>query len=234
MQRRVSNSNHQSPPYALTFPVHVVSYNSAIASRLGQNSEVHIIQLAYKNTLDEVLLWVHDLLREGSLKLENGFLPQSVLAKFNAYRSKHTFKDMNNDDDIACRIAKLNAMQSYELHARQAIEKGMPMSCKFRQCTLCGFRDVKNTVYSFTFQADMVSWPRHLRICEVYPVGKDADRVYTPPVKVAIPEQAKTGDVVTFQLSRPPQESQSAYSVRFNKKAKGEGSSSGVKKSDER
>ena len=75
--------------------------------RLGQTKEVKIVQLAYRGTLDVPILAVHDQIRDGVLKLQNGLLPPEVQAMFDAYRAKHKDQSCNNTAEISAKMRQL-------------------------------------------------------------------------------------------------------------------------------
>jgi len=103
--------------------------------RLGQSREVHIVQLAYRNTLDVALLSAHDRVRSGSLTLRDGSFPPALVEIFRAHGvgRPHSYAARDNSADRD-KIEKLVAS------GRQPVltARDVPPRRKWDECTCCG------------------------------------------------------------------------------------------------
>lgn len=171
--------------------------------RLGQTKEVKIVQLAYRGTLDVPILAVHDQIRDGVLKLQNGLLPPAVQAMFDAYRAKHKDQSCNNTAEISAKMRQLaTARSSGEFEEKRRLEDEMPLPATYSQCSSCGRIDWSKAVFE-------VAAPRRAgkgigaRI-DVRPRGSLYDTV-----SVDFPADANEGELFTFQYTPAPDTSSS-------------------------
>ena len=189
-----------------TFDPSLAAQAAGRIHRLGQSREICIYQLAYKGTLDESILTTHDKIRDGSLTLTDGRLPDEVQDLFDRYRRSHSWVQSDNDADVASAwmYAKTPRLREREKAIRT---HAVPLKCSFGQCVHCGAQ--KDAVFGMKVpqliagkrettpapgEPQIVS-PRVLSVRVGY---RNGDRERPIRVHVAPPASAREGDIISF------------------------------------
>jgi len=132
-----------------TFDPSVVAQAAGRIHRLGQKREICVYQLSYKSTLDEAILKTHDKIRDGTLALQNGDLPDDVKALFDQHRRSHKWTEQDNSAVVAAGWKAVRAISITEQGSQPDQREGggrragtcslkIPLRCSFRQCVHCG------------------------------------------------------------------------------------------------
>ena len=103
--------------------------------RLGQSREVHIVQLAYRNSLDVAILAVHDRVRDGSLTLRDGSFPPELVDVFRAHGvgQSHAYQLKDNDREVQEMARDVRSGRYPAL-----TERDIPPARTWDQCRCCG------------------------------------------------------------------------------------------------
>jgi hypothetical protein len=191
-----------------TFDPAVAVQAAGRVHRLGQSNEVKIVQLAYRSTLDEAVLAVHDQIRDGTLRLQDGHLPATVEALLDSYRRAHSFQHSRNDTDRATKFHALRGLSQYD-PTRQRAEDDVPLPCSYLRCSSCGHIEWSSAVYELTVKNEFITYdysrgpqyPPTIRdvFARVWPSGRTNS---ISQANVRMPKTAAVGDVFTFKVSQ--------------------------------
>ena len=205
-----------------TFDPSVAAQAAGRIHRLGQRREVGIVQVAYRDTLDEAVLSVHDRVREGTLALRNGYLPPEIDAAFDAHRKEHTYNKRDNQADVREKLAEAHRIYSRNPRQKDALIRDIPLACTVRTCMLCGFEE--DPVYQVAVppQPQAPQWNSAMggyeaihhparpancrRGCAAAGENGHELRIWggplyedRPEVRLQLPRGTNVGDIVTFR-----------------------------------